>query len=60
MNSVQEPVSVVVYLNGELNPGFLRLKRATVEMLDELNIFTKKEFRISYVNPSGGNNQRGT
>ena len=52
MNSVQEPVSVVVYLNGELNPGFLRLKRATVEMLDELSIFTKKEFRISYVNPS--------
>ena len=52
MHSVQEPVTVVVYLTGDLNPGFLRLKRATVELLDELNIYSKKQFNISYINPS--------
>ena len=52
MHSVQEPVTVVVYLTGDLNPGFLRLKRATVELLDELNIYSKKQFAISYNNPS--------
>ena len=52
MHSVQEPVTVVVYLTGDLNPGFLRLKRAAVELLDELNIYSKKQFTISYINPS--------
>ena len=52
MHSVQEPVTVVVYLTGDLNPGFLRLKRATVELLDELNIYSKKQFNISFINPS--------
>ena len=52
MHSVQNPVTVVVYLTGDLNPGFLRLKRATVELLDELNIYSKKQFAISYNNPS--------
>ena len=52
MQSVREPVTVVVYLTGDLNPGFHRLKRATVELLDELNIYSKKQFAISYNNPS--------
>ena len=30
-------ISVTVYLDGDLNAGFLRLRKATKEMLDEFN-----------------------
>ena len=41
MKSVSQPVKVTVYLTGDLNPGFMRLKKSTTDMLTELNIFCK-------------------
>lgn len=52
MRSVNEPLDVVVYLTGDLNPGFLHLKKAAVEMLNELNIYSHKSVNIRYENPS--------
>lgn len=52
MKSVNKPMSVTVYLTGDLNPGFLHLKKATTEMLDELNIYSRKSINIHFVNPS--------
>ncbi len=52
MRSVDEPLSVTVYLTGDLNPGFLHLKKAAVEMLNELNIYSRKLVNIRYENPS--------
>lgn len=52
MKSVDKPMKVTMYLTGDLNPGFLHLKRATTEMLNELSAYSKKSITITYVNPS--------
>ena len=52
MKSVDKPIDVVVYLVGDLNPGFLRLKNSTVEMLAELNAHGKSSVNVRFENPS--------
>jgi len=52
MSKVDVPLSVVVYLEGDLNPGFLRLKKSTVELLDELSVYSAKNIEIRFENPS--------
>jgi ABC-2 type transport system permease protein len=52
MGGIENPLEVTVYLDGELNPGFLRLKKSTSELLDELSIYSHQAINIRYVNPS--------
>ncbi|MHB9056006.1 MAG: gliding motility-associated ABC transporter substrate-binding protein GldG [Paludibacteraceae bacterium] len=52
MKSVQSPLQVTIYLTGDLNSGFLRLKKSTKEMLEELNAYTNGKINIRYKNPS--------
>ena len=52
MERIDAPLDVVVYLDGDLNPGFLRLKKSTAELLDELSVYSGKSIHVSYVNPS--------
>ena len=37
--SLEAPVEVEVLLDGELNAGFLRLRKATLEMVEELGVY---------------------
>ena len=39
LSRTDEPVKVTVLLEGELNAGFKRLKKATEETMDEMNVF---------------------
>ena len=55
MAKVDEPLKVTIFLDGDLNPGFQRLKKSTEELLNELGIYTDKKFEINYVNPSRAN-----
>ena len=52
MKKIDEPMYITVYLDGDLNSGFLRLKRATSELLDELSLYANRNLNVSYVNPS--------
>ena len=52
MQQITEPLEITVYLNGDLNSGFLRLKKATTELLDELSIYSKKNITVRYENPA--------
>lgn len=52
MEKVAEPMEVTVYLDGELNPGFLRLKRSVSELLDELSIYSHRNLQVRFENPS--------
>lgn len=52
MKSVRESVTVTIYLTGDLNPGFLRLKKSVAELLDELSAYAEGNISINYVNPS--------
>ena len=50
------PVQITILLDGELNAGFLRLQRATIELIEELGVVkgTEISYRISTENiPQG-------
>jgi ABC-2 type transport system permease protein len=52
MDKTDSSLKVVVYLDGDLNPGFMRLKKATAELFDELSVYSNSNIDISYENPS--------
>lgn len=52
MRNINEPLSITLYLDGELNPGFQRLKKSTIELVDELDVFAGKSIDFQTVNPS--------
>ena len=57
MAKIDSPLEVVVYLDGDLNPGFQRLKKSTVELLDELSVYSGKSIIVKYENPSLADSQ---
>lgn len=52
MSGVQSPLEVTIYLDGDLNPGFLRLKSSTSALLEELATYADSKVIIRYENPS--------
>ena len=51
-DSLQQPVYVTLYLDGELNPGFRRLRRQTIEICQEMSVVSAKGVRVVCVDPS--------
>ena len=47
-------MNVTIYLDGDLNSGFLRLRKATKELLDEFDAYSSKKIQYEFVNPSAG------
>lgn len=58
MQNLESPLSVTVYLDGDLNPGFLRLRRATAELLDELAVHATRGMEIHFENPAASDDER--
>lgn len=58
LESIDEPIKVTIYLEGDLNPGFLRLKKATADLFEELSAHGKSKFVIEYENPSSANSEK--
>jgi ABC-2 type transport system permease protein len=60
LKNLDSKLSVVIYLDGDLNSGFLRLKKSTSEMLDEFKVYGGKKITYSFINPSAAesNEQR--
>lgn len=54
LGGIEKPVHFKIYLDGDLNPGFLRLKRATKEMLDEFDVYCGSDLEYEFINPSAG------
>lgn len=52
MKSTTAPVRVTVYLDGDLNPGFQRLKQSVVDMLREMTVYAGDELTVEFENPS--------
>jgi ABC-2 type transport system permease protein len=55
MRNIHAPVEVTVYLDGDLNPGFLRLKNSISELLQELSVYSNSRINVKYENPSKAN-----
>ncbi len=47
-------ISIQVFLDGDLNPGFEKLAKATKELLHEFIIYDKKNLQIKITNPQEG------
>ncbi len=61
LSELKDPVTIEVYLDGEpgdLPPGFLRLKAAIKESLDEFADISEGFVEYKFVNPSAGNDSR--
>lgn len=56
MRSIEKPIRIDIFLDGDLNPGFLRLRSALRETLEELKIYSKTEFSYNFINPSKAEN----
>lgn len=54
LDGIEKPLNIKIYLDGDLNPGFLRLKRATKEMIDEFGIYCGSDVEYEFINPSEG------
>ncbi len=53
LSGLEAPVFGRVYLEGDLNPGFQRLRRSTQEMLDELKVYAGEDLEYKMINPVG-------
>ena len=49
---LRKPVSVTIYLDGELNAGFVGLRSATADLLDEMAVHAKSGLDYTFVNPA--------
>lgn len=52
MKEIDEPIYTKLYLNGDLNAGFARLRQATNELLSDLDAHSKSKIIITNINPS--------
>lgn len=52
MRGSASPIQFTLYLDGDLNPGFQRLKRAALEFVDELDVYAAEGVDVQLVNPS--------
>ncbi|BEG98232.1 gliding motility-associated ABC transporter substrate-binding protein GldG [Bacteroides sedimenti] len=52
VKSMDKPLEVILYLNGDLNPAFDRLRTSVTDMLDELAIYAPHGIKLHQVNPS--------
>ena len=48
VSTLDAPVEVTLLLNGDLNAGFSRLRQATVEMVEELAVYSKTPITLRY------------
>jgi ABC-2 type transport system permease protein len=54
----EHPISVTVYLDGDLNMGFLQLKKATADLLREMDVYAAQGIQVHYTNPSKADSQK--
>ena len=52
MRSLDEPLSLELYLDGDMNRGFLRLKRSVLDMVKEMNAYSDGRLRVKLTDPS--------
>ena len=52
VSKMTEPLSVTLYLDGDLDANMLRLKRAAEDMVNELNMYSSEQLTIDFYDPN--------
>jgi gliding-associated putative ABC transporter substrate-binding component GldG len=58
LRSLDNELTFKIYLDGDLNSGFLRLRKAVREMLDEFNAYSGKNLKYEFINPSAASTSK--
>jgi len=58
MAGLDKKTHIKIYLDGDLNPGFLRLKKSTGELLDEFKVYASNDFTYEFINPSAASTEK--
>lgn len=58
--NLEEPVSFTVYLEGDLNIPFHRMKLRLKETLEEFSVYGGKNFKYQFINPFAGKDSKAT
>jgi len=58
IKSLNKPLEVILYLNGDLNPAFDRLRTSTKDMLDELSVYASHGIILHEINPSAAPDEK--
>lgn len=51
LDSLEDEITIKVYLDGDLNAGFIRLQKETKEMLDEFEAYADNGFSYEFIDP---------
>jgi ABC-2 type transport system permease protein len=54
LSELKDEIYFKVYLSGDVNPAFTRLRNATREMLDEFSAYSHKKVQYDFVRPGEG------
>lgn len=57
MADIQNPMEVKLYLSGDLNPAFYKLRKATLDLLHDFASYSSHKINIVSVNPSDAVNE---
>ncbi len=52
LKSLEDVIYVKIYLDGDLPPGFKRLRNSTKELLDEFRVYAKDNIEYQFIDPS--------
>lgn len=52
IKNFDSPLKMTIYLNGELNPAFHQLRKATMDMIDELSKHAAYKISVVHINPA--------
>jgi ABC-2 type transport system permease protein len=58
MKGIKGDIKVKIYLDGDLNAGFLKLRKDTKEMLDEFQAYSDADFEYEFINPSAAKDEK--
>jgi ABC-2 type transport system permease protein len=54
LKTIEDEVYLKVYLQGDFNPSFTRLKNETKEILDEFRAFSNNQIQYEFIKPGDG------
>jgi len=58
IKSLDKPLEVILYLNGDLNPAFDRLRTSTKDVLDEFSVYASHGITLREVNPAAAPDEK--
>lgn len=59
LQDLKDQVQIVIYLDGDLNIPFHKMRQRTRETMEEFEAYAGKQFRYEFVNPFEGKDKKG-